>query len=420
MSIRPLRRRMRCLQIEDLESRWTLTSHPMVLDVNIDSTEWSSYFTYHLETHYLGNDGYSVLYNYSAPRSSWNNVDQLHIQFNQNVNVDAWDLTLTGVNTTYEFADFSYDPYSLTATWTLDAPLPADSIQLDLNGDGLDPVTNSSGYPLYGGDFELEFSSVPGDVDYSNEVTSNDAQLVQNVLGQGVGSSNYDPIRDIDGSGFTDGTDYSLTQSLAGDSLPNETPLGALGDAPSTSGIANLQVDEDAANYTIALDAVFADEEDPVGDLTYSVIDNTNPNLFESLGINQSSGNLTLDFGDDQFGSSELTIRAMDTAGMFIDVPFQVDVNSVNDAPWCELVSASYDWVNDRWEIDGRVLDIDGDLTRPDALVSVDNLPIVADTDDDGVFHFYLPTGYSESSVTISYADEFGLTFEVEVTLNLI
>jgi len=420
MSIKPQRSRMRGLQIESLESRLALASNPIVLDVNIDSTQWSSYFTYNLESNNWGDGGYSVMNPYSPSKSPWSNVDQLHIRFDQDVNVDAWDLTLTGVNTgTYEFADFSYDSNTATATWTLDAPLAADVLHLDLNGDGLDPVANSHG-PLQGGDFELEFSSVPGDVDNTDTVTSVDAQLVQDTLGQGVGSYNYGANLDIDGSGNITAADVSLAQGFIGDSLPTGAPLGISRDAPSSSGIPDVQVNEDAANYIIALDAVFADEEDPVTDLTYSVVDNTSPNLFAAVSIDQSSGELTMDFGADQFGSGGLTIRATDSDGMFIDVPFQVNVNPVNDAPSFEDVVELYDWQYDRWQISGRVIDVDGNLLSPNTVVSVVGMSIVADIEDDGAFSLWLPIGFAGSFVTISYTDELGLTVQEVVQLNVI
>lgn len=103
--------------------------------------------------------------------------------------------------------------------------------------------------------------------------------------------------------------------------------------APTTSGISNVNVDEDAANTLLTLFDKFADAETADGNLTYSVQANTNPSLFTATSIQPVTGNLTLDYAPDQNGNATLTIRATDAAGGFVDAAFTVTVNPINDRP---------------------------------------------------------------------------------------
>ena len=65
--------------------------------------------------------------------------------------------------------------------------------------------------------------------------------------------------------------------------------------------------------------------------LVYSLTSNTDPSLFSSIAIN--GGELTLEYASNAFGSADLTLRATDTGGKFVETTFRVTVNAVNDAP---------------------------------------------------------------------------------------
>ncbi|NOQ42179.1 MAG: polysaccharide deacetylase, partial [Desulfuromusa sp.] len=103
-------------------------------------------------------------------------------------------------------------------------------------------------------------------------------------------------------------------------------------DVPTTSGIADVTVAEDAANTAINLFAAFADNEDADSALTYTVVDNTNSGLFNSTTID-AAGTLVLNYAANQNGSSLITIRATDTGGLWVETTFNVTVTPVNDAP---------------------------------------------------------------------------------------
>ena len=92
-----------------------------------------------------------------------------------------------------------------------------------------------------------------------------------------------------------------------------------------------MTVDEDATPVVVDLDAAFDDLEDSDAQLVYSVTGNSNPGLFAALSI--QSGSLQLNFAANANGTGQLTVRATDTAGDFIETSFQVTVNPINDLP---------------------------------------------------------------------------------------
>jgi uncharacterized delta-60 repeat protein len=105
------------------------------------------------------------------------------------------------------------------------------------------------------------------------------------------------------------------------------------GDGPATFGISDITIDEDAADTLVDLFAAFADPTDADSALTYTITGNTNAGLFTSTTINGTFGTLALDYAPNQSGSAEITIRATDPVGWFVDTTFTVVVNPSNDAP---------------------------------------------------------------------------------------
>lgn len=111
--------------------------------------------------------------------------------------------------------------------------------------------------------------------------------------------------------------------------------------APTTIGIANINVNEDAANTVINLVNNFNDQEDGATGLTYTITGNTNPGLFTSVSINNSNANhpLTFDYAPNANGASTITITATDTSGLTITTTFTVTLNAVSDAPTINAIS---------------------------------------------------------------------------------
>ena len=108
--------------------------------------------------------------------------------------------------------------------------------------------------------------------------------------------------------------------------------INPVNDAPTTVGISNVTVLEDASNNNIDLNAAFNDSDNTDSELTYSIVSNTNNGLFSSTIINLATGQLSLDYAADQNGSSQITVRAMDPSGASVDTLFTVNVTPVDDA----------------------------------------------------------------------------------------
>jgi hypothetical protein len=134
-----------------------------------------------------------------------------------------------------------------------------------------------------------------------------------------TGSSDI-TIRATDSSGeFVDAT-FTVT-------------VNVINNNPITSGLADISVDEDAAETVINLFAGFADTEDPDTVLTYTLSSNTNAGLFNTTTIDAAAGTLTLEYAPNQNGSSNITVRATDSNGLFVETLFTVTVNAINDSP---------------------------------------------------------------------------------------
>src|SRR5690242_11835130 len=97
---------------EVLEPRLALSASPTVVGVEVASTSWNSSFHDHLENQGLGQFGYAIPAGSSQQKSlPWTSLDQIYITFSEDINIDANDLALTGVNASqYGIADFMYDP----------------------------------------------------------------------------------------------------------------------------------------------------------------------------------------------------------------------------------------------------------------------------------------------------------------------
>lgn len=95
---------------------------------------------------------------------------------------------------------------------------------------------------------------------------------------------------------------------------------------PTTSGIDSFKVTDNAPNTVIDLFAAFDDAEDADAALTYTLVVNTNASLFTSTTLDSTAGTLTLDYASGANGSADLTLRATDTVGSFVETTFTVSV----------------------------------------------------------------------------------------------
>ena len=124
-------------------------------------------------------------------------------------------------------------------------------------------------------------------------------------------------------TGFTAFTTYDSPTGEV-DVFLNTAPTGTIPD---------VNVNEDAADTTIDLAALFSDLQHSDAEITYSLIGYTNPSLLTAATVDNAADTLTLDYAADQNGSYTITVRATDARGQFTDALFDVNVAAVNDAP---------------------------------------------------------------------------------------
>ena len=370
------------LGFESLEGRQMLSvTPPTVAEVAVSSTEWTSAFIDHLNTPSIGISGYSIPTG-STDQSlnlPWENINQLQIKFSEDVNIDASDLALSGVNnTSYQFDHFIYDAITHVATWTLENSLPADRLMIDLDADGLDPVVDLDGNILdgdwindvssgpsgngsAGGDFEFIFNVVPGDVDQNVYVTFYDYIFVRARDGEDTTGANYTILHDIDGSGLIDTTDWLNTYGYFGSTVPTGQPVGVNNDAPTTTGISYVELDDASIDEAISLFAAFEDAEDADNQMTYEVIGNSDPSLLDTLSINSVTGNLTVSAAPNVSGRTNITVRATDSLGLSTETNFALDVDRENQPPII-IDYLAVEHPGNTWLFTGYVTDPDDDV----------------------------------------------------------
>ena len=199
---------------------------PMVTGVVVASSAWSSSFL-----NSLGGLGYAIP---SGPNQllplSGSNLNEIIIEFNEDVNVTEGDLTLTGVNVpSYAFSAFSYDTVNHRATWTVSQNLPRDKLLLDLDGSTANAATDvagdrldgewtnptwsppaapvggdnwPSGNGVAGGDFQFRINVLPGNVNQDGMVNVQDLAVLaanyrKSLTGWANGDFNCDGVVDV-------------------------------------------------------------------------------------------------------------------------------------------------------------------------------------------------------------------------------
>ncbi len=123
-------------------------------------------------------------------------------------------------------------------------------------------------------------------------------------------------VRGTDSGGFFAETTFTVT-------------VNAVNDNPTTTGISNVTVNEDAANTVINLLTSFNDTERRNRTCLFSSVKQNS--ALVNTGI--SGGNLTLSYTANANGTANITVRGTDSGGFFAETTFTVTVNAVNDNP---------------------------------------------------------------------------------------
>ncbi len=367
-------------KLESLEPKQLLsTVPPTVTDVAVSSTTWEEPFLDYLETSGLGSEGYSIPVGSAAQSNPlpWVDLDRITITFSEDVDVDANDLSITGVsNSTYAVDHFFYDPQEKQAMWILENPFAEEErVHLDLDGDGIDPVQDLSGNALdgdwydelstynsgngtAGGDFEFRFNLLKGDFDSSGSVDQWDYYTLH-ALGKSTTDLGYEAMYDSDGSGVLEASDWDAVIDNAEESLPAGTPAGVGNDAPSASHIPLVDIDDHTIDVAISLFDAFEDTEDNDSQLSFQVIGNSNPSLFDTLSIDGSTGEITISTASSAVsGRAQVVVQATDTLGLSTATTIPIDVNRDNLPPSIYNYFAEED-EEDTWILSGYVSDPD-------------------------------------------------------------
>jgi hypothetical protein len=148
----------------------------------------------------------------------WSSVKTFQVVFSEPVDVQADDLSLTGVTgATYNFADISYNPATFTATWTLTAPIGIDRLTLRLDGTTAAGVADAPGGNRLGADVVRRFGVLPGDLDGNGFVTKAEAAAVKRQVGKRYPTNKG---ADVDGDGVVTATDYAIVKLNVGKRVP--------------------------------------------------------------------------------------------------------------------------------------------------------------------------------------------------------
>lgn len=116
-------------------------------------------------------------------------------------------------------------------------------------------------------------------------------------------------------------SDAPLSMNVGADTA-SSTVTAIFDNPPTTTGIGNVKALDPAKQSSVALFPAFHDVEDAPAQMSYAVLGNTNPSLFNFVGIDPTTGILTLDYVSNARGASQLTIQATDTAGKSVSATF--------------------------------------------------------------------------------------------------
>lgn len=208
------------------------------------------------------------------------------------------DLTFTEGNSSNTIARF---------TFNLSAPAPVD-VQFSYN--------TLEGTALAGSDY----------IATSGQVTIAAGESSATIEVEVIGDTEFEPaeVFALSLSGLSGATfENNEAEYIVVANVENDDPLNT---PPSTTGIGDITVTENAPNSIVDLFAAFEDAEESDAALTYSIEGNTNNGVFDSVTIDGVTGTLTLDYADKAISNADLTVRATDSEGKFVDTTFTVSV----------------------------------------------------------------------------------------------
>lgn len=240
---------------------------PQVVAVYVNGSTWTDSFRTALEAKNEGSalfgaetDGVNAEagQNFREHVLGWVGINQVSIQFDEDVSVQQDDLIITGVNqATYAPTAFAYDAEHFTATWTLPAAVINDVLAIRLEGSDATGVTDLAGNPLQGNCRDEDDNSgggggdgtggpggnpgrdycellpiLAGDVSRDGVVNARDLGLVKahlNARSTGSTSDRYDVFADVNGDAAINALDLALVKQRLNSRLPASSAAAMLG-----------------------------------------------------------------------------------------------------------------------------------------------------------------------------------------------
>ena len=245
-------------------------------------------------------------------------------------------------------------------------------------------------------------------------VLANDTQAESAVLVANVDSAKGSLIFNADGSfTFTPVQDFNgmatfTYKAVKGASETAETTVTitvtAVDDAPVISSpLADVNVDEDAADKLVSLSGLGTDVDNDDSAIVYTVSNNSNSSL---LSVVLSGSQITLSLVADANGSADITVTAASN-GKTVSDTFTVNVAAVDDAPvvanTVNEVAVLENAANTVIDLTNVFTDIDSDDSAIVKTVSVDNSSLLTATvNGDTLTLDYLPEQAGSAVVTIT------------------
>ena len=193
-------------------ARYHMDDAPRVAAIFVAGSSWSPAFRAA-----AGAAAGFVVPQAAAPRPlPWANLDTVSVKFDRTVAVERDDLRVRGRSVAgYPVADFSYDPVTSTATWTLGRTVPADSLTVELEGG---PAA-----------LRQRVDVLPGDANGDGAVLADDlagvkARFFRSARSPGTGTNAYSVVHDLDGSGVILADDFAAAKARLFDVLPGASP----------------------------------------------------------------------------------------------------------------------------------------------------------------------------------------------------
>jgi len=202
------------------------------------------------------------------------------------------------------------------------------------------------------------------------------------TVGQGTAGLKFTPNSPLDGSFVVQASTNNNDSGLGGGLAQATIFVNGL---PTSVGIDDIVVDEDAPNFTIDLDDIFDDPEDADSELTFTIQTNSNGSIFDNVSINNMV--LTINPASNANGFSNFVIRCTDTDGAFVNEAFRFTITPVNDAPAFNLSQNS---ITANENFNGNIM------------VDVNEAAVPSDESGQDVIYSLSPTNVSFVNISIN------------------